>query len=42
MYIFMKVFFKTIHIFKLNNLNVIHDLYSQYFDSNIIQNDFLY
>jgi hypothetical protein len=35
MYILMKVIFKTIylydfHIFKLNNLKIIHDLYSQY------------
>jgi len=34
MYIFIKVFFKInlfiyFHIFKLNNLKVIHDLYSQ-------------
>jgi hypothetical protein len=34
MYILMKVFFKTnhlydFHIFKLNDLKVIHDLYSQ-------------
>ena len=45
MYIFMKVFFKT-NIFvlfshlKLNNLKVIHDLYSQYFDLGLVQNDF--
>jgi hypothetical protein len=35
MYIFMKVFLRQIyscgfHIFKLNNLKVIHDLYSQH------------
>ena len=41
----MKVFFKT-NIFvlfshlKLNNLKVIHDLYSQYFDLGLVQNDF--
>jgi hypothetical protein len=30
MYTFMKVYFKTnLHISKLNNLKVIHDLYSQ-------------
>jgi hypothetical protein len=44
LYILMKVIFKTnLFIwFKLNCLKVIHDLYSQCFDSNHVQNDFIY
>ena len=42
----MKVFSRQIysynfHIFKLNNLRVIHDLFPR-FDSTLVLNDFLY
>jgi hypothetical protein len=30
------------HIFKLNNLKVIHDFIFSMFDPNLVQNDFLY
>jgi hypothetical protein len=41
--IFKKIYWYDFHIYKLNNLKVIHHLYIfPMFDSNFVKNDFFY